>query len=850
MPQTQSNDSDAALAKSWAAGDERGYEALVRRYSAMVYSRCRRTLGDADADDATQAVFLVLARRREAACASPALAAWLSKVCDNVVRNAKRDEERRRRAERAMPPPSPASEETTVPLHEVQSHLDACFTALPKVQRDAVRLHHLAGHTLAEVAAFQKTGESTVIYRLKCGLARLRKSLLARGVTLSAAGLLGFLQAEEVCVVPQSVLAHLNALSPTAHEAGLTTSVSERVQRWSRQGISTMTRIALIGAAALFVGGAITSTIVSVEAKPSPKPKEISSKSSTAPAVNPAYPGLDADTIALLKQGKTIDPEKASTWVVARWNNGARTVERIKRLPEMALLPPEGEAALAKVGLVKEGVLLMDLYGKFSKSEREGMFRSQEQQTKMSPKERLETMKKMFSPEEMEKIAMAERQKGTLSKGHSSSIQPVFSGWLEFSSPDGLTQLDKVFYENAAKIQGDYSLTQVLMPKSWPSSADKGWVLKFGTREISFVHQGNRLNVSEKDGETPPKIVAVRSQKAEFPNADLELDVFQDPGTTNGQSVKTLGSLLMTVTDDGLRLSIVQDYTNFKTVAQTIAGPRINLARFDAVPAKAFFAASLAMRPKDTKESVFWQSMIQGILIPMELKGNAKDMDSGEVMIGVDTHGKTDARIQPPAKHLPLTRTILSALENINGEVMVWLEPGLPVPTTTLEADLPKTDFDALVVALDRKTESDGSVKFAFDGVSLTLGYQNNRLILTTNPGGLTAIDRSGGFSKQPEIVRAIAALPPGKHAVCALMRPSALVATAQPFVAMFAPDWNQRVMDYKTRMETSKAYGFLTIGADERGVKVEAAGVMSIIAAAIIGTQATNPLARIATMN
>ena len=166
-----------------------------------------------------------------------------------------------------------------------------------------------------------------------------------------------------------------------------------------------------------------------------------------------------------------------------------------------------------------------------------------------------------------------------------------------------------------------------------------------------------------------------------------------------------------------------------------------------------------------------------------------------------------------------------------------------------LEADLPKTDFDTLIAAMNGKPDANGTLKIEGD-LSLTLGYHNNRLILTTNPGGLAGIDRSGGFSKQPEIVRAIAALPPGKHAACALMRPSALVATAQPFVAMFAPEWNQRVMDYKTRLETSKAYGFLTIGADERGVKVEAAGVMSIIAAAIIGTQATNPLARIATMN
>src|SRR4051812_17204739 len=97
--------SDGELAQAWDAGDERGFEVLVARYAPMVYARCRRALGPADADDATQAVFLVLARRRGQAAASAALAAWLMTVTANVLRNAVRDRLRRHRAERTAPAP-------------------------------------------------------------------------------------------------------------------------------------------------------------------------------------------------------------------------------------------------------------------------------------------------------------------------------------------------------------------------------------------------------------------------------------------------------------------------------------------------------------------------------------------------------------------------------------------------------------------------------------------------------------------------------------------------------------------------------------------------------------------------
>src|SRR5438093_12897279 len=66
------------LARYVEQHDEEAFELLVRRHGPMVHELCRRLLGQqADVDDASQAVFLVLVRKAHSIRKQQSLASWL-----------------------------------------------------------------------------------------------------------------------------------------------------------------------------------------------------------------------------------------------------------------------------------------------------------------------------------------------------------------------------------------------------------------------------------------------------------------------------------------------------------------------------------------------------------------------------------------------------------------------------------------------------------------------------------------------------------------------------------------------------------------------------------------------------
>ncbi|QEH35550.1 ECF RNA polymerase sigma factor SigE [Aquisphaera giovannonii] len=183
---------EAELVRRFAEeGQEAAFAAIVERHGPMVLGVCRRILGplnEADADDAFQATFLVLIRRRRALEGACSLGPWLHGVARRVASRARTDALRRRAREplaarleaAALPPERPAER---VELWEI---LDEEIGRLPEKYRQAVILCDLEGLPQEDAARRLRWTAGALRGRLDRARAKLRGRLARRGLLPAA----------------------------------------------------------------------------------------------------------------------------------------------------------------------------------------------------------------------------------------------------------------------------------------------------------------------------------------------------------------------------------------------------------------------------------------------------------------------------------------------------------------------------------------------------------------------------------------------------------------------------------------------------------------------------------------
>ncbi len=307
MSERQAERSDSELLAAYLAGGtgaSSAFEDLVRRHGGMVYGTCRRVLGSHEAaEDASQAAFLVLARR--AGSVRDDLEGWLHAVALNAALVARRSELARRSREKeaaAMSAESdaPGAPEPPADWAAVRPQIDEAVAALPAGQRRAVVLHYLEGRTQREVARTMGLSEGAVASHLHRGTERLRERLARRGATVPAAALGPMLAAgcASGASCPTFLLAAAAKIVSSAGAAGAAgagaATVGAEVSALAKGAMQIMfwskvKTVAAIAFAAAILAAATPLALIAISGEPAgTKPAGTPAASDPAAPANPA----------------------------------------------------------------------------------------------------------------------------------------------------------------------------------------------------------------------------------------------------------------------------------------------------------------------------------------------------------------------------------------------------------------------------------------------------------------------------------------------------------------------------------------------------------------------------------
>ncbi len=200
---------DEALLRDWAeSGSEIAFSEIVRRHVGLVYHTCLRELQNRwMAEDATQAVFLVLAQKGRFMPRSAHLVGWLFRTSRLVCKDFARAERRRKRNESlAGVEANTASTAGPDDLLANSAIVNHALSALRQTEREAILLRFYDQMSFQEVGEALDMSDDTAQKCVSRALEKMRRHLIRSGVTLTSVALAGFLSVESARIVPPETL--------------------------------------------------------------------------------------------------------------------------------------------------------------------------------------------------------------------------------------------------------------------------------------------------------------------------------------------------------------------------------------------------------------------------------------------------------------------------------------------------------------------------------------------------------------------------------------------------------------------------------------------------------------------
>jgi RNA polymerase sigma factor (sigma-70 family) len=251
-------------------GSEEAFAELVRRHIALVYSTAYRHAGiAAQAEEITQAVFVILARKAAGLRPDTILDAWLYETTRLTALNFLRAERRRQFREQEAYMQSTVPESAEVPIwNQLAPLLDEAMARLGKKDREAVVLRFFKQNSLREVAAALRVTEAAAQSRVHRAVEKLQKYFAQRGVHSTAETITGTISTHSVQAAPALLAKAVTAIA-VAKGAAASTSTLTLIQGTLKIMAWTKAQTAMVAVAGVLLAAGTTSVVVSQVKSPS-----------------------------------------------------------------------------------------------------------------------------------------------------------------------------------------------------------------------------------------------------------------------------------------------------------------------------------------------------------------------------------------------------------------------------------------------------------------------------------------------------------------------------------------------------------------------------------------------------
>jgi uncharacterized protein (TIGR03435 family) len=248
-------DDHQLLAEFVREDSESAFSELVRRYIALVYSTAYRFSSNPHhAEEITQAVFIILARKAGTLSSRVVLSGWLYQAARLTAANFIKGEIRRARREQEVYMQSTLPNPETTDWDKIAPLLDEAMGKLGETDRTALVLRFFENRTSAEIGSALRMDEDTARRRVNRALEKLRKIFNSHGVNSAAETIAGAISANSIQAVPAAVAKSVTA---AAVAKGATASISTltlikgalKIMVWSKTQTTIVAGIILLLAA-------------------------------------------------------------------------------------------------------------------------------------------------------------------------------------------------------------------------------------------------------------------------------------------------------------------------------------------------------------------------------------------------------------------------------------------------------------------------------------------------------------------------------------------------------------------------------------------------------------------------